>query len=372
MKIMQVLPALDSGGVERGTLEIARALVLSGHESVVVSAGGRLVKQLEAEGSRHIHLDAGKKSIFTVLKISSARKTIKEESPDILHLRSRLPAWIFYQAWKKCPIENRPVLLSTFHGLYSTNKYSAIMVKPAQIIAVSHWVKKHILENYQQASKRHITVIARGIDHDFYPHVYKADKIWLDSWYQEYPETLGKRIILLPGRVSRLKGQLAFVDLMQELVKKHDNIIGVIVGGLDKNKQNYLDEIKHKMTVADLNKHVLLTGHRDDLREIMSLSAVTLNLSTKPEAFGRTVLESLALGTPAFAWNCGGSLEVLNKIWPKGLITMGAMDELSQKIGDLLGQSYVADIPPFTDYSLNEMCESTLSLYAKLLCRQAS
>ena len=108
MKVVQVLPALDGGGVEKGTLEIAQALVQAGHESIVISAGGRMVEKLIAQGSQHINWDLGKKSLFTLRHVLAVRRWLKQTRPDILHLRSRMPAWVMYLAWRGLPADDRP------------------------------------------------------------------------------------------------------------------------------------------------------------------------------------------------------------------------------------------------------------------------
>ena len=137
MKIIQLIPELNSGGVERGTLEIARALVAAGHESVVISNGGRMVAQLEAEGTRHILLPIHRKSLGSLWQIRPLRKIIQQEQADILHVRSRIPAWLTHLALRKIAVKDRPALISTVHGFYSVNRYSEIMTRADRVIAVS-------------------------------------------------------------------------------------------------------------------------------------------------------------------------------------------------------------------------------------------
>lgn len=129
MKVMQLLPELNSGGVERGTLEIARALVAQGHTSLVVSNGGRMVNQLEAEGSTHLKLAIHKKSLSSLWQIRPLRQLIMQHQPDIVHVRSRVPAWLTHFSLKGIPAEKRPHLISTVHGFYSVNRYSQIMTQ---------------------------------------------------------------------------------------------------------------------------------------------------------------------------------------------------------------------------------------------------
>ena len=160
--VLQVLPALESGGVERGTLEVGRYLVEHGHRSLVMSAGGRLVEQLAAAGSRHFCWPIGEKSLRTLGLVPRLRRFLVEQKVDILHVRSRLPAWIGYLAWRGMNPATRPHLVSTFHGFYSVNSYSAVMTKAEHVIAVSDCIADHVVETYRPLAP--VTTIHRGID----------------------------------------------------------------------------------------------------------------------------------------------------------------------------------------------------------------
>ena len=154
LTVVQILPALQSGGVERGTLEVAGALVHAGHRSIVVSAGGSLVRELVASGSEHISLPVGRKSLLTLLHV------------DILHARSRLPAWIAWLAWRGMPPQERPHFVTTVHGLYSVNRYSAIMTRGERVIAVSDTARQYILDNYSEVNPGSVVTIFRGVSPD--------------------------------------------------------------------------------------------------------------------------------------------------------------------------------------------------------------
>ena len=156
LKVLQLLPALDSGGVERGTLEIARALVAAGHESVVLSKGGRLVDQLQREGSRHLALDLGRKSPATLLHYRALRRLFEAERFDIVHARSRLPAWVAWLAWRGMPASARPHFVTTVHGMHSVSRYSAIMCAGERVIAVSDTVRDYIRTNYPSSRWPHL------------------------------------------------------------------------------------------------------------------------------------------------------------------------------------------------------------------------
>ena len=148
MKIVQILPALNSGGVERGTVEFAAELVRRGHESIVVSNGGPLVRQLEAQGSVHIAQPVHRKSPVSFGQILPLRRLLQELQPDVVHVRSRMPAWITRLALRGIPENKRPVVVSTFHGMYSVNAYSAVMARADHIIAVSDCVRQYVLRHF--------------------------------------------------------------------------------------------------------------------------------------------------------------------------------------------------------------------------------
>ena len=150
MTVLQMLPALESGGVERGTVEIAAALVRAGHRALVMSAGGRLVPELEALGAEHIPLPVGRKSLLTFRHVSRVRRLLRERGVDVLHLRSRLPAWVGWLAWRGLPAVERPRLVTTVHGFYTVGRYSSVMTRGERVIAVSESVRDYILENYPQ------------------------------------------------------------------------------------------------------------------------------------------------------------------------------------------------------------------------------
>ena len=146
LKVIQLLPELNIGGVERGTKDFSRALVEKGHDSIVISNGGLFEQDIQKDGARHIKLPIHKKSLFSLFLSRKLKSIYKIEKPDIVHVRSRMPAWINFYAFKK--LSKKPILVSTFHGLYSTPIYSQIMSKVDHIIAISKTVKEYITNTY--------------------------------------------------------------------------------------------------------------------------------------------------------------------------------------------------------------------------------
>jgi glycosyltransferase involved in cell wall biosynthesis len=365
LTIIQVLPKLNGGGVEKGTLEIGRFLVEQGHRSIVVSGGGRMVEQLTREGSEHILACIGEKSLLTLKYIAWFKRLLLDIKPDIVHLRSRLPAWICYLAWKQLPKQQRPRLITTVHGQHSINAYSNIMHCGERVITVSNFMREHIIKHYPSTLSSVIKVIHRGVDSKKFQASYQPTAAWKGEWYTQFPETLNKQLLCFPGRLSRRKGVEDFLIILEQVVAVIPTVHGLIVGEPEPSNTRYLDELKAIIRERNLQSYVTFTGHRQDLIDIMSESSVVLSLSNKPEAFGRTVSESLSLKTPVIGYDHGGVAEQLKLIFPQGLTPPLRPILAADKLISLLKNNVrVNNNSPFT---LNNMCQQTLSVYQELL-----
>lgn len=370
LKVLQLLPALDSGGVERGTLEIARALVSAGHESVVLSKGGRLVEQLQREGSRHITLDLGRKSPTTFLQYRALRRLFEQERFDIVHARSRMPAWVAWLAWRGMSAQTRPRFVTTVHGMHSVSRYSAIMCAGERVIAVSDTVRDYIRTNYPPSRWPHladerITVIPRGIDPAEFPRDYRPSEEWLERFRAEFPQIGQRKVLTLPGRLTRLKGHHDFITLIGKLVADGLDVIGLIVGGDDPKRPGYAKEIRERVQAEGLGERVVFTGHRSDVREIYAISDCVLSLSSKPESFGRTVLEPLAMGRPVVGYAHGGVAEILGELFPHGAVAKGDVEAAAKRTADVLTNRTPA-ARPNDRLLLERMQAQTIELYRSL------
>ncbi|AUM13446.1 glycosyltransferase family 4 protein [Ketobacter alkanivorans] len=363
MKIVQVLPALNSGGVERGTVEFAREIAAQGHHSIVVSSGGRMVDQLVAEGTEHIEMPVHKKSLSSLLQVRPMRKLLTELKPDIVHVRSRIPAWIVWLAWRKMPPSTRPGLVSTFHGMYSVTPYSAIMGKAERVISISDCVHQYILDNYD-VPPENITRIYRGLDPSaFNPRA--CSEQWRATLLKQYPELEGKRIILMPGRLSRWKGQEAFLQMMAKLIEREPGVHGVVVGAAEANKEHYLDELLQLRDKLGLNDKVTFVGHRSDIQAFYGVADITCHMSSKSEPFGRTVPEALACGCAVAAYNRGGASESLNAGFQQGLVEPDNIAAFASRVSDLLRTKYDIYLPK--EFYLESQVQGTLAVYESLL-----
>ncbi|MBI5450320.1 MAG: glycosyltransferase family 4 protein [Gammaproteobacteria bacterium] len=368
LTVVQTLPALQAGGVERGTLEIARALVAHGHRSIVISGGGRMVEQLIAEGSEHICWPIGEKSLLTLRLIPRLRRLLREQQVDILHSRSRLPAWISYLAWRGMPAGQRPRFVTTVHGMNSVNRYSAIMMRGERIIAVSETCRRYILDHYPKVDPQRITVIHRGIDDAEFPRGYRPPAEWIDSWYRQFPMLKGRFTIALPGRLTWLKGHHDFIELMSHLKAGNINAYGVIVGGEDPSRKQYAQQLRETIKQRRLD-NIVFTGHRSDMREIYSVCDLVLSLTQgRSESFGRTVVEALSLGTPVIGYDHGGVHETLETMFPEGRTPRGDVDQLTQRVTDFIQHPRQVVRP--NSYPLQKMTMETLTLYQNIAAGQ--
>lgn len=370
LTVVQMLPALESGGVEKGTLEVGRHLVMNGHRSIVISAGGRMVEQLIREGSEHIPWPVGAKRLTTLRYIWKLREFLGRDKPDILHLRSRLPAWIGYRAWKGLPVTSRPHLVTTVHGPYTPGRYSSVMARGERVIAISEMIRAYILRNYPWVNPHIIRVIPRGVDPQAYPHGYRPPAEWLATWRAQYPTLKDKYILTLPARLTRWKGQEHFIRIVAGLKQRGLPVHGLMVGDAHPRKQYFVEELHAQVQAAGMEGDITFTGHRGDLKEIMAVSDVVLSLSLDPEAFGRVSLEALTLGVPVVAYDHGGVAEQLAAVFPEGRVSVGDIDAAEEKIAQWYSaQPAVPESHPFT---LARMLNSTLEVYFELAKNQSN
>ena len=365
MKIVQILPELNAGGVERGTLEIAAHLVREGHEAIVVSNGGRLVEALEKSGARHVAMPVHRKSLATLLQVKPMRKFLTEEKPDIVHIRSRVPGWVTWLAWRGMDPATRPRLVSTVHGFYSVNRYSTIMTRGERVIAVSESIRSYIQENYPKTPVGKIRVIPRGIEPDNYGTDFQPSPDWLARWQSEQPNLQGKCVLLLPGRITRLKGHEDFFNLAAALKKEGIPAHGLVAGDTHEKKRAYLDELRGIVGTLGISDDITFLGHRSDIREVMAVSDIVLALSQQPESFGRTVLEAMALGKPVVGYDCGGVGELLATLFPSGRVPLGDAARLLDTTRAVI-RDRPLPLPVGEPFTLEAMCRSTLDVYREL------
>jgi glycosyltransferase involved in cell wall biosynthesis len=359
LTVIQLIPALHSGGAERSALEIARALVQAGHRSVVISAGGRLVEQLQAEGSEHITLDLGRKSLRTLGRLGALRRVLRELKPDIVHARSRLPAWLGWWAMKG--MAPQPHFVTTVHGLNSPGRYSAILLRGERVIAVSQTMRDFALSHYPWLEPAKVRVIPRGIDPAAFPYGHRPDDAWQKAFFAEYPALTGAPLLTLPGRGTRLKGHHDGIELLADLKRRGIEARLLLLGVIEPGREAYLAELHELIRVRGVTSQVVLTPPRHDIRDIYAISALILQLSNKPESFGRTVIEALSLCRPVLGYAHGGVGELLAELYPAGRVPPGDRERLVERAAELL--RVAPPISPLQSYRLIDMQQATLALY---------
>ena len=365
LTIVQLLPEMEVGGVEQGTVEIAQALVARGHRALVVSAGGRLVSRLEAIGAEHVLLPIGRKRVSTLFLVRKLRELLLAESVDLVHARSRLPAWIGHLALNKIEAVRRPRWVTTVHGPYAVNRYSQIMVSGARVIAISEFIRDYIFESYPDTPHDRVEVIPRGVDDAIYSPEFVPAANWRAQWDREHPALHGKRFLCLPARLTRWKGQQEFIQLVARLVADKLPVHGLIVGGPHPHKREFADELKQLVRQLDLERAITFVGQRADLREILCLCDCVFSLTREPEAFGRTTLEALSLGRPVIGYDHGGTGEILRQVFPRGLVPTGNVALVAERCREFLAQP--PRVPASHPYQLARMQAATVNLYEALV-----
>jgi len=361
MKVAQLLPELNFGGVERGTVDLANFLVSQGHDALVISAGGVLESELDIE-VKNLQIPISNKSISALLQFNVLKKILLEEKPDIVHVRSRFPAWIYLLAIRGLADDQKPILVSTFHGLYSKPWYSQSMAKSDLIISISNTVEQYIKENYR-ISTTNIVNIYRGCDTKKFNQV-PLESSWLDKWFAEFPQTTNKKILLMPGRITSWKGIETFIELIHRL--KDPSLIGIVMGPVAKNKKTYFKKLKMLASDLDLDDtKILFCDGRSDIENVYKISSIVFNLSSKAEPFGRTMIEAVACGCSVVGWDYGGVKESLSLLQSNGLTKLNSMDDLEVKVRRLL------DVPDQLilnkEFKKEYQTNATLKVYKELL-----
>ena len=364
LTVVQLLPALQAGGVERSCIEIAAALVQAGHRAIVVSAGGRLQPALEALGAQHVRLAIGSKSPWTLRHLPALRRLFADA--DIVHARSRLPAWLGWLALRGMPASRRPRFVTTVHGLNSPSRYSAIMARGEQVVCVSNTVRAHVLRHYPRTDPARLRVIPRGIDPLAFPATPWPDRAARAQVAQRFPQLGGRGpLLLLPGRGSRLKGHADAITLLARLRADGLDARLWMPGARQPGRAGYAAELERVAATAGVGDAVVPGEATDAIAGAYAACDLVLQLSRRPEAFGRTVIEALAVGRPVLGWAHGGVGELLAELQPEG-----AVDAFDAAALALRAQALLARPPsrlPASPYTLHAMQQATLSLYQSMV-----
>ena len=370
--IMQVLPSLKQGGVEVGTIEIASALQKAHIPNIVVSSGGQMVEQLKKLGVKHITLPVQTKNPWKIWQNSKKlAKLAQENDVGLMHVRSRAPAWSVYLASKKTGIP----FIASYHGIYGIKPalkklYNRVMLKGLCTIAVSNYVKQHLMEIYHYPENK-IHVIQRGADlNRFNPD--KITQKQLDEFIEKYQIPIDNPIIVLVGRLSKPKGQM---ELLQALLKmKNHNVTCLLIGGKATEKyQKELNSLIKQLPEQTSLKIISLPG--DKMPLVYTIASVVASASLIPEAFGRTIAEANAMRRIVVAFNHGGPTETIINGKTGFLTPVGDVLSLAHALDKVLDMPLAqrkkmeeaAEKNARDNFSVQKMCEKTLNLYKEIL-----
>jgi len=295
MNILHLVPALESGGVERGTVDLALALKKFGHNIIVISSGGRMVKYLEDGGVSHVRLPLHKKSPLTFFLIPRIAKVIRDNKTDIVHASSRVPAWVGFFASRMAGTR----FVTSCHGFYSKHFFSSIMARGELVMVISRAIGKRMSGAFGVPEKK-IRLVYRGVDLKRFP--FKADK---------YDEDKKSYVILNIGRLTPLKGQYEFIKAMRYVREKFGNAEAWIAGGAEKGKEAYSERLRGLAEKMKLKKCVKFLGLREDTPDLLEKADLLVLSTNVQEGFGRTVIEAGAAGCACCASAVGGIKEVI-------------------------------------------------------------
>ncbi len=375
MKILQVLPALQQGGVERGTVEIARALSEAGVPNAVASAGGRLVHALDRLGVEHLELPLDRKNPFTLR--SCARKLAAycvDNDVTLMHVRSRAPAWAVKWASGMCGVK----WIATFHGVYGTDPkflkipYNRVMLGGERTIAVSKYVRDHILETYRGVDPEKVVLIHRGAETDVFSPDAVPREVAEEKKTKQYRFERDFPVITIPGRLTRWKGQEVFIEALS-MMRNHR--YGVLVLGSDQGRVEYSDHLRTMAGKLPDETRVVFRDHTSEMPVVYALSDIVVNASSdQPEAFGRTVPEAQASGCLVLATAHGGACETVRDGETGFLVPPGDAKAMAEKLDEMLEMSEEAKRrmraaaveSVRANFSTAKMCEKTLALYREL------
>jgi lipopolysaccharide heptosyltransferase II len=358
MNILQVVPQLDVGGVETGTIDLAKYLVKGGHRCVVASGGGDLVVELEAAGIKHYKLPLENKAFWVMLK--AARKlavVIREENIDIVHARSRVPAWVGFMATRQA----KAAFITTAHGHYSRHIFSYMMGWGKYTIVPSSVIGKHMVEDFG-VPLENIRVIPRSVDLGRY--TFRGPK-----------ERNAKEFLVgVIGRITPIKGQLYFLKALAGVLRASPSVKAWIVGGISPGKDNYMEELEVWARRLGLSETVSFLGNRRDIPEILSKLDCLVMPSIAEESFGRVIVEAQAIGVPVVATKVGGIVEIIEDGKDGLLVYPRDHEGLAEAILKILkdpkvAKELVANARKKVEekFSLEKMGEDTVRVYRETL-----
>lgn len=367
MRIVQILPELDSGELARGTLDFACELVRLGHEATVISNGGELVPRLTLRGARHIQMPLHKKSLWPLRVVGRLRRLLAELEADVVHVRAPVPARITWLAWRGMPENGRPRLVTGVHGFHRKSFHGAALASGERVIAVSQCVADSLQALYGKKLQRPPQVIHRGVNTREFDRSAPVSGHWQLRLLNDYPQLEGVHWLLMPGRLASEKGQEVFLQMLAAVVRQREDVFGLVVGAPDAGEEKYARKLEKMALDLGLSGNVLFLGERRDMRELYASSRICYSLSERPEPYDRTAAEALAMNCPVIAYRDGAPAEVLQRCFPQGLVERGDLNALVETSLQILDRPQPIQ---FSGFSLEDTTAQTLAVYEDL-CQTA-
>ncbi|PZP55964.1 MAG: glycosyl transferase [Micavibrio aeruginosavorus] len=371
--VLQIIPHLGAGGAEQGCIDVAAELVRAGATSIVVSNGGHRVPELTRAGSTHVTMPVHSKNPFIMWRNTRRlRKLIEKEKVDIVHARSRAPAWSAFEACKGTPAH----YMTTCHAPYNIHDkklkrfYNSSISRGERVIAISEYVADYLRENYGVDDSK-IRLIHRGIAPEkFHPSLVTAERMIKLSKNWRIPD--GATVILLPGRLTRWKGHTVLIDAMSKIGRK--DLFCVFVGA-DQGRSEYHAELEKLIAEKGLGEQIRIMGHCDDMSAAYMISTIIVSASIEPEGFGRVAVEGQAMGRIVIATDHGGSKETIIPDETGFLVPINDADALAEKIKQALSmpeeEKYMmaerAMNHVHANFTRQIMVNKTIDVYAELL-----
>ena len=370
MIVMRLLSSLKHDESERGIFHLGRALVKNGHTSIIVSSAdedNELVKRLERDGNLYHQLHMNKKSWRSLLQVIPLRHLIEKYNPDIIHVHSRTPAWILHLALKRAKVKRRPKLVSTMYGFYPINKYSQALLDVDTIITVSDSVTNYLIKGIrrEELGPKHIKRIYRGVDTRRYPYRHNPSVYWLRRTFAEYPELEHKKWLVFPTVIGNEYGQEWLIDILGNLQEQFPNIHVIIMDEDYREGDVVHEDFRQRSNTLGLSERITYVGSkRNDMREWLSAANIVMALANQPESIGINALQAIHLGTPVIGWDQAAFSEILQPLYPQGLVKKYNAKALCKVVKSQLES---VTRPEMTNkFTMRKMITETLGVYQML------
>ena len=370
MIVMRLLSSLKHDESERGIFHLGRALIKKGHTSIIISSAdsdNELVKRLEREGNIYHQLYMNKKSWTALLQIIPLRHLIEKYNPDVVHVHSRTPAWILHLALRRARVKRLPKIVSTMYGFYPINKYSQALLDVDTIITVSDSVTNYLKKGLrrEEMGTKVIKRIYRGVDIRRYPYRHNPSVYWLRRTFAEYPELEHKKWLVFPTVIGNEYGQEWLIDILGNLQEQFPLIHAIIMDEDYREGEVAHEDFRQRANALGLGERITYVGSkRNDMREWLSAANIVMALANQPESIGINALQAIHLGTPVVGWDQAAFSEILQPLYPQGLVKKYNAHALCKAVRNQLEG---VTRPEMTDlFTMREMIEETIKVYQVL------